>query len=238
MSGAAAVRRRELDGIWLDKPNPRNADSERFQDARGVPERRSMKQVTGKDQAVSRPQADRRLLQRQYASWFRRFVWNWYVTATFDREVSRAQAWALLKAYLNEVERDRRCCVAALMVMEAKWSGLGKPNSGYHFHLLLRTPPEITAAYLCQGWDAKHNGGRWCRQKTFTRCRCGQCEGGSMRCCSYDPKGNAADYLFKELHLEPDNWDLYRERLLGVEPKSFAHSKRGRRSLARHGTAF
>ena len=191
--------------------------------------------VAGKDQAASRPKVERRLLQQQYASWFRQFPWNWYVTATFDRQVTRAQAWALLKAYLNDVERDRRCRVAALVVMEAKWSGLGKPGSGYHFHLLLQTPSRVTAAYLREGWDAKYNGGRWCRQKALAKCRCGQCEGGAMRCCPYDPAGNAADYLLKELHLEPDNWYLHREWLFGgVDPEACVNAKRARRSIARH----
>ena len=164
-----------------------------------------MQQDNATCRADGRPQADARRLLLEYASWARSIEWRYYMTATFDRNVTRDGAWELLRRYLDEIERTKRHPVSALIAMESKWSGLGKPGSGYHFHMLFRAPVQFTASYLKELWETKRYGGRWCSQMSQKECLCKRCEGGSMRCCPYDSSGRAADYLFKELHIEPDN---------------------------------
>ena len=182
---------------------------------------------------AGRHQADQQHLQHRYAEWFGSIRWNWYMTMTFDREVSRQQAWALFKEYVDQVERDRRCCVGALVVLESKQSGLGKPSSGFHFHAVLKAPQHITAEYFKEVWETRRYGGSWCRQRCIQKCECGECKGGALRCCPYNPSENAVSYLLKELNTEPDNWFLHRGYLFGIRPKSWHKSARVRRSVKR-----
>lgn len=181
-----------------------------------------------------RLRADRRIVLQEYAGWFRCFPWGWYITATFDREVTGVRAGELLRRFIDEIERERRCALSALVVMESKWSGLGKPHSGFHFHLLLRAPEHVSAQFLKESWEAKHYGGTRCRRKGLGKCVCGNCEGGAMRVCRYNPEGRAAEYLFKNLQSDPDAWFLHREHLLGVKPSSWHHSGQLRDSVRRH----
>ena len=184
--------------------------------------------------ADGRPMADRRGVQQRYARWFRDLPWSWYVTATFDREVTRERATTLFRTYIDVIERDRRCSLSALVALESMhWSGLASPGSGYHFHLLLRTPEGISAQDLKERWEAAPLGGTRCRREALQPCRCGNCDGGTMRVCHYDPCGNAAAYLFKGIHEHPDDWFLHREYLLGIRPVSCNYSTSLRRSVRR-----
>jgi hypothetical protein len=75
------------------------------------------------------------------ASWSGRTVESdWYVTLTFDLEIGVEQAWGLLREYLDLLEARFRCPLPALMVLEHKPSGLGKPGGGHHFHIVVKGP--------------------------------------------------------------------------------------------------
>ena len=184
--------------------------------------------------ADDRSQAAQRHVQNELASFFQTLPWTWYITATFDRELSKQHSWQLLSEYIDEVECTRRCPLAALIVQETKSFGLGKVGSDFRFHLLLRAPTNVSAHWLKELWALPRYGGSWCRQRAIKPCSCEQCEGGAMRVCPYDCNGNAATYLFKDVDANPDGWRLHREHLLGLRLRSWHTPSRIRRSVHRH----
>src|SRR5260370_18075732 len=98
--------------------------------------------------------------QQQYANWFRKFNWSWYVTLTFDRELGLAEARALLERYLRELEVRSADTLSCLIVMEQKhYPGLGMPAGRVHFHMLVATKAELTAEVFKDYWERLPYGG-------------------------------------------------------------------------------
>ena len=183
-----------------------------------------------------RPSASDIRVRQECAAWFRNIDWTFYGTFTFDRPLgSKAQGRSLFKQYLSGVERDKRGPIPVLFVEEDRFSGLGKPGEALHFHALLKTPSNVTAAYLKDRWQQWPYGGNRCQTKSSQPCYCNpRCEdGGSARVCIYDPRISAAFYLFKGMHSDPDSWDFLRPHLLGIKPESWRSSSKLRRSIKR-----
>jgi hypothetical protein len=160
--------------------------------------------------------------QQQYADWFRKINWTWYLTLTFDREVSSMSASALLESYLRDLEAWLRSTLSCLIVKEQKnYSGLGQPAGRIHFHLLVSTTANLTAKVLEVHWQTQKYGGAWTA-------------GDSAQALPYDPATSATYYLFKTLYESPDNWELRREHLLSpIRPASWHTSAEIRNSIRR-----
>jgi len=168
------------------------------------------------------PQAGDRDQQGEYADWFRTVEWDWYMTLTFDREVGVEQAWGLLREYLDLLETRFKCPLPALMVLEHKPSGLGKPGGGHHFHIVMKGPTMYWGnedEIMEEEWCRLPFGGARCKRSLKSkRKRLANPEedvsGGAAEILPYDPQQHAVFYLFKGLHLNPDDWQIRGERYL------------------------
>lgn len=163
-----------------------------------------------------------RYAQQQYADWFRTFRWSWWVTLTFDREVSSQEANALLKRYLRELEVRSADTLSCLIVEERKhYSGLGKPAGRIHFHLLMAAAADLTAEVLQEYWERMPYGG----ERTTGPCAHVQ---------AYDHSLSPAYYLFKAMHASADGWELWRPELISpARPASWHTSAKARKSIRR-----
>jgi hypothetical protein len=161
--------------------------------------------------------------QQEYGTYFRtKFLWDYYLTLTFSRDVSSEQATALVNQYLREVEEKIRAPLSCLIAKEQTYSGLGKPTGRVHFHLLLSCSTTLTREFLRDQWQVPKYGGD-------------RTSGPSACVLPYDTERSATYYLFKNLHRP--SWDWAEWRLQGAslrKPKSFATSSAARRAWNRN----
>src|ERR1700733_15700601 len=123
--------------------------------------------------------------QQEYGTYFKaKFLWDWYLTMTFSRDVSSEQATALLNQYLREIEEKIQAPLSCLIAKEQTYSGLGKPTGRVHFHLLLSCATTLTREFLRDQWQVPKYGGDGT-------------SGPSACVLPYDAKRSATHYLFK-----------------------------------------
>ena len=170
---------------------------------------------------------------RQAQAEFFRSDWDWYLTLTIDRRVSEAQAWSILRRYLDALERKYGCPLGALIVAEkGRYSGLGMTGLPLHFHLVLRGCPQADPAVWEALWRDPSFGGGWC-SGSGGRCHCGRKISGSAHVCRYDAGMSATFYLFKDSHIAHDHWDIHRPIHIGKAHRQANRDKDVRRCLRR-----
>jgi len=169
-------------------------------------------------------------IDRQYredlASWFKEFRWDFICTLTFPMKVSDGLALNLFRKFVRLVEKTMRCDVSYLCSSEKRFSGVGRPGCGRHFHLVMTCGASVSPRSIEQLWVEVAGSPR---------------RDTGAKVDIYDSARDGVSYIVKLVNPSYDEWDfrnlpLVNPRIQALQPQNCRLRRTFRRYQARqHG---
>ena len=110
-------------------------------------------------------------------TWLRGYEWNIYGCGTYRQPESEMHAQALMKRFMERLQRKMHAPVSYFAAMERRYSGCGDSPIAVHWHFLAASVSNEAMAPMAESL--------W--QELF----------GNAKIDSYDPRGQAAYYVCK-----------------------------------------